>query len=65
MKIIAELEASQDISTTTFTLEEIGMTKEGWDKLTDEQKHDVVQETIYELPEQPYWVLSTFIDLQD
>lgn len=60
MKILVKLEVSESNGHHTFDLDDLGLTKEEWKQMSDSEKHDVVEKAVFDLPEQPYWMVDTF-----
>lgn len=59
-KIKAKLETSETAKSFTFNFHDLDVTKEEWEAMSDTEKHNVIQNAVFELNEQPYWVLDTF-----
>lgn len=62
MTIEVIMEVSETSGVHTFTLEDLGLTENEWNNLNEEQKRDKVQMAIFELPDQPYWMLESFVN---
>ena len=60
MKIKVKVETNQDNDYFTFDLDDIGMSEKEWNKLSNEEKHEKLDELVGDLPEQPYWMVDTF-----
>lgn len=60
MRIHARMSANQTYDTQYFELEELGFTEEQWLAMSATEQENAVKEAIYNLPEQPYWMLDTF-----
>lgn len=60
MKISVKLGVSEETGHRTFDLDDLGVTKEEWDELDDKAKHDLVEQAVFDLPEQPYWMVDSF-----
>lgn len=60
MKIIVKMEASQNSSSTTFDLQDLGFSEEEWSVLNKEEKMEAIKEVIYDLHDQPFWMLDSF-----
>jgi len=60
MKIGMSLGVSQETGYRKIDLEDLDYTEDSWNKLSEEQKRDVLEDYINDLPEHPYWVLDTF-----
>lgn len=63
MKISVKLGVSQNTENHTFTLDELGITKLEWDLLNEQGKTDIIQESTFDLPNQPYWMIDSFEEL--
>lgn len=59
-KISVELEASQNNKHHTFDLVDLGVTKEKWEQMSDLEKHDTIEKAVFDLSEQPYWMVGSF-----
>ena len=60
MKIEVSLGVSNNKDTCTFTLDELGFTKLEWDNMSDDEKKEAIQAQVFELSDQPYWMLDSF-----
>lgn len=60
MKISVKLEVSENRGHHTFDLYDLGVTKEEWEQMSDSEKHDIVEKAVFDLPEQPYWMVDSF-----
>lgn len=60
MKISVHVGVSQVSNHYTFTLEELGLTQQEWENLSDYEKGALVEERVNDLPEQPYWVVNSY-----
>lgn len=60
MKISVKLEVSESRGHHTFDLDDLGVTKEEWEQMSDSEKHDAVEKAVFDLPEQPYWCVDSF-----
>lgn len=60
MKIYAKLEVSQNTSSETFDLEDLGVTEEEWENLSYNDKKELIAKAVLDLPDQPYWMLDNF-----
>jgi len=40
--------------------EDLGYRQEVWDTLTQDEKEEVINDFLAELPEQPYWMVNKF-----
>lgn len=63
MKIKVNLEASQTSNIWKFDLEELGYSEEEWRELKIDEKLKAVTDWVNDLPEQPYWVLDNFTEI--
>jgi hypothetical protein len=63
MKISVKLGVSQNNENHDFSLDELGLTKLKWDLLNEQEKTDIIQESVFELPRQPYWMIDSFEEL--
>ena len=60
MKISVKLGSSQESDNHTFSLEDLCIDQLEWDLLNDEEKNDIIQEAVFDLPSQPYWMVDSF-----
>lgn len=60
MKISVKLGSSQYSDNYTFTLDDLGLEKLEWDLLSEEDKKEVIQKSVFNLPSQPYWMVDYF-----
>lgn len=61
MKISVKLQVSEETNNWTFDLEDLGITsQEEWDELSIEEKDNIINELVNDLPDQPYWVMESF-----
>ena len=62
MKISVSLDVSHPFSSHSFELEDLGVSHSDWHDMTDEEKKAILQGAIDDIPEQPYWVLDSFME---
>ena len=60
MKISVKLGASETTGNETFDLEDLGLTQEEWDLMSESEKHKVIKEVVFAQNNQPYWVVDSF-----
>jgi hypothetical protein len=60
MTILVKLEVSNISKKVTFDLDDLEVTKEEWEKMSDKEKYDAIQKAVDDLPEQPYWTVEYF-----
>jgi hypothetical protein len=60
MKIKVELTPNTTTNTITVTLEDLGLTQEQWDEMDEGQKEETLNNHLFDLPEQPYWMVDKF-----
>ncbi len=60
MRVSVILEASESSGFREFDLEQLGLTEEQWGEMSDLDKQAAIQEAVFDLPEQPYWVVDSF-----
>jgi hypothetical protein len=58
MKIKVKLTASEEYGRTTFSLDELNLTKKEWKRMSEEEKLRTIQKAVDELLEQPYWLVD-------
>ncbi len=62
MKVSVKLEASQNSSSHTFNLNELDVTQEDWEQMSDKEKHDTIEKAVFGLPEQPFWMVDSYTE---
>lgn len=62
MSVKVRLEASQNNDVVTLSFDQLGVSKEDWDKMSKELKEELLQEVIDDMPSQPYWMVGSFND---
>ena len=60
MKISVKLGVSENNGNQTFSLDELGYTELEWELLSEQEKHDVIEKEVFDLSEQPYWMVDSF-----
>jgi len=60
MKIEVKLEVSENNGSQTFSLEDLNLTQLEWDLLSYEDKRELIQQEVFNSPNQPYWILDSF-----
>lgn len=61
MKIKARVEVSETRGYRTFDVKnDFGLTNEEWDKLPDNEKSKIIDDAVFALPDQPYWLVDSF-----
>jgi len=60
MKIKVKLEVSQNNSIKNFDLEDLDITESEWQKLSKDEKIELIQIYVNDMPEQPYWMVDSF-----
>ena len=63
MKISVNLEPSEENGHQTFDLEDLELTEQQWNNLSDEERKDAIQNAVNNLHEHPYWVAVSFEEL--
>jgi hypothetical protein len=58
MKIKLTLEVSQGQKIEAVNIDDLGHSKESWDKLSESKKHDELYNYVNNMPDQPYWVIE-------
>lgn len=64
MKISVKLEASQCTGSTTLTLDQLGFSLEEWEQLGEEDKSEAIKNAVYDLNDQPFWMVDSYIEKQ-
>jgi hypothetical protein len=60
-RIRVRLEVSQEHDNVSFPLDEVfNGTEEEWMALSDEEKEVLIDQTVDEMPDQPYWVIDNW-----
>lgn len=62
MKISVKLEVSEINGHHTFDLEDLGVTEQEWEQMSDSEKHAAVEKAVFDLPDQPYWMVDSFYE---
>lgn len=62
MKVSVKLEASQNSSSHTFNLNELDVTQEEWEEMSDKEKHSIIEKAVFGLPEQPFWMVDSYTE---
>jgi len=60
MKISIDLGVSENTGHRICDLEDLNLTQENWDSMSDNEKQEAIQDWVDELPEHPYWVVDRF-----
>lgn len=64
MKISIEMVATQNTNNFEIDLEDLGLSIEEWNELNQEEKNDILNDWCCNLPEQPYWYLDKFKEVE-
>ena len=64
MKISVKLEVSESNGHHTFDLDDLGVTEQEWNEMSESEKNDAVEKAVFDLPEQPYWMVGSFDERQ-
>jgi hypothetical protein len=60
MKIRVRLEVSERTSVQNFDLEDLNLTAVEWSILSEQERRDIIQNLVDELPSQPCWIVYSF-----
>ena len=60
MKISATLDVSENSGHRIFDLDDLGVTEIEWEQMGDLEKRAIIEQAVFDLREQPYWVLESF-----
>lgn len=60
MKILLTLGASETTTVKSLTTDDIGITDEEWLLMDNSQKEEALKAYVFDLHDQPYWVLDNF-----
>lgn len=60
MKISVKLDVSESKGHHTFDLEDLGVTEQEWNEMSESKKNNIVEKAVFDLPEQPYWMVDSF-----
>ena len=60
MKISVKLGVSQNLDYRTFDLDDLGVTEQDWNEMTELEKEEFLQKEVFGLPDQPYWMVESF-----
>jgi len=58
MKIKINLEVSENKSIQEVDLEDLDITLEKWESMSEVEKQETLQQYVYDSPSQPYWVVT-------
>lgn len=59
-KVLVNLEVSQNQDFRTFDLDDLGVSEQDWNEMSESEKNVVIQNAVFDLPEQPYWMVDSF-----
>lgn len=60
MQIKVFMDVSQLTHQGTVSLEDLNLTEEKWNEMSEDERKESLQEFIDDLPSQPYWILTKF-----
>ncbi len=60
MKISVSVEVSYNTAHHVFDLDDLNISEQEWDLLTDAERKEKIQEACYDLPESPSWMVSSY-----
>lgn len=60
MKISVKLEVSENTGHKTFDLDDLDITEQKWNEMSDSEKRSLIETAVFDLPEQPYWMVDSF-----
>lgn len=60
MKIKVEMTPNTTTNVMTIDLEYLDVTEQEWNEMDNEDKEEIINNYIGNLPEQPYWMVDTF-----
>jgi len=60
MKIRVRLEVSEMRSIQNLDLEDLNLNEEEWNSLNEEERREIIQNVVDELPHQPCWIVDYF-----
>jgi len=63
MKIKVRFEVSQNFTTETFDIEDLGLTIEEWQKKSEDEKREILMDCM-DLSSQPYWMVDTYSEIK-
>ncbi len=63
MKISVYMEPNVNEGKHSFNIEDLNLTKEEWDKMSESDRQLKLQECIDDLPEQPCFILCSYKEL--
>jgi hypothetical protein len=59
MKTISvKLAVSQNTNHITLDYDDLGLTEEEYDNLSEAEKHSLIQDFVHTIPDQPYWFVD-------
>ena len=62
-KVKVTLDVNQRRDTKTFDLEDMNLTQEKWDKMSNPEKSRHIQAVLDEQSDQPFWVVDKFTEI--
>jgi len=62
MTISVKLEVSENNGHHTFDLDDLDVTEQEWNEMSESEKHDIIERAVFDLPEQPYWMVGSFTE---
>jgi len=60
MKITVRVNPSETIRHIKFNLSDYDVTDEQWEKMTETERNEKLQELVDDEPEHPYWVVDNY-----
>ena len=60
MKIEVSLGVSSNSNFVNISLEDLNLTKEEWDELSQEAKDEAIQNYVFDMNDQPYWMVDKY-----
>lgn len=62
MKISVKLEVSQNSTSISITLDDLCLSIKQWNELSDIEKQEEIKKYVYDMHDQPYWMLDSFVE---
>lgn len=60
MKITAKISVQASRTSFSFSLEDLGVTAEQWEKMEQKERDELVQKAVDNEPDQPYYIVESY-----
>lgn len=65
MRVAIKLSITVSEGYRTFALEDLGITEDEWGWMDEEQKYEFLLQFVYQMPEQPDWMIDEFEEINE